>query len=37
MALFVFGPQRLPELAKNIDEAIGEFKKTTKEVTSSDV
>jgi sec-independent protein translocase protein TatA len=30
VALLVFGPKRLPELAKGIGEAVREFKKTTR-------
>ena len=36
-ALIVFGPQKLPELAGNIGEARGEFKKTTGQAESIDV
>ena len=32
IALIVFGPKKLPELAKTIGRALGEFKKTTEEV-----
>jgi TatA/E family protein of Tat protein translocase len=32
IALIVFGPKKLPELAKTIGKALGELKKTTEEV-----
>jgi TatA/E family protein of Tat protein translocase len=35
IALIVFGPKKLPELAKTIGRAIGEFKKTTEEMKES--
>jgi TatA/E family protein of Tat protein translocase len=35
IALIVFGPKKLPELAKTIGRAIGDFKKTTEEVKES--
>jgi len=35
IALIVFGPKKLPELAKAIGKALGEFKKTTEEVKES--
>jgi len=35
IALIVFGPRKLPELAKTIGGALGEFKKTTEEMKES--
>ena len=35
IALIVFGPKKLPELAKTLGRALGEFKKTTEEVKES--
>ncbi len=35
IALIVFGPKKLPELAKTIGRAMGEFKKTTEEMKES--
>src|SRR4030067_2990901 len=35
IALVVFGPKKLPELAKTIGRAMGEFKKTTEEMKES--
>ncbi len=32
IALVVFGPKKLPDLAKNLGKALGEFKKTTEEI-----
>jgi len=32
IALFVFGPQKLPELAKSLGKATREFKKASEEV-----
>ncbi len=32
IALIVFGPKKLPELAKTLGKALGEFKKTTEEI-----
>jgi Sec-independent protein translocase protein TatA len=36
-ALIVVGPRKLPESARNIGEARGEFKETTGEAESIDV
>ena len=35
IALIVFGPKKLPELAKTIGGALGEFKKTTEGMKES--
>ena len=35
IALIVFGPKKLPEIAKTIGRAIGEFKKTTEDMKES--
>jgi TatA/E family protein of Tat protein translocase len=35
IALIVFGPKKLPELAKTIGRMMGELKKTTEEVKES--
>ncbi len=35
IALIVFGPKKLPELAKTIGKALGELKKTTEEAKES--
>ena len=32
LALLIFGPRRLPEMAKSLGQAIQEFKKTGKKV-----
>jgi len=32
IALIVFGPKKLPDLAKTIGKALGEFKRTTEEI-----
>lgn len=33
IVLIVFGPSKLPELAKSMGQAVAEFKKGTKELT----
>jgi sec-independent protein translocase protein TatB len=35
IALLVFGPKKLPEIAKTIGKAMGELKKTTDEIKES--
>ena len=35
IALIVFGPRKLPELAKTVGKMMGEFKKTAEEVKES--
>jgi len=35
IALLVFGPKKLPEIAKTIGKAMGELKKTTEELKES--
>jgi TatA/E family protein of Tat protein translocase len=35
IALIVFGPKKLPDLAKTIGRALGEFRKTTEEAKAS--
>ena len=35
IALIVFGPKKLPELAKTLGKAMGEFKKTTEGMKES--
>jgi len=35
IALIVFGPKKLPELAKTLGKAMGELKKTTEEMKES--
>jgi len=34
IALLVLGPQRLPELARSLGKAIGEFKRATSDIQS---
>ena len=33
--ILLFGPKKLPQLAKGVGEAIKEFKKTSREVSST--
>lgn len=35
LALVIFGPKRLPEIAKSIGKAIGEFKKASQGIQSA--
>ncbi len=35
IALIVFGPKKLPDLAKTIGKTLAEFKKTTEEIKES--
>ncbi len=35
IALLVFGPKKLPEIAKTIGKAMGELKKTTEDIKES--
>jgi TatA/E family protein of Tat protein translocase len=35
IALFVFGPQKLPELARSLGKAMREFKKASEEIRES--
>ncbi len=35
VALIIFGPQRLPELGRNIGKALTEFRRGTREMTES--
>lgn len=35
VALIIFGPKKLPELAKSIGRALGEFKRATGEIKDS--
>lgn len=35
LALIIFGPQRLPEVARTIGKAINDFRKTSEEVTTA--
>ena len=35
LALLVFGPKKLPEIGRSLGNAIREFRKATKEFTSS--
>lgn len=35
LALIIFGPQRLPEVARTIGKAVNDFRKTSEEVTTA--
>lgn len=35
LALIVFGPNRLPEIARQIGKAVSEFRRTSEQVTSA--
>lgn len=35
VVILLFGPKKLPQLAKGVGEAIKEFKKTSREVSST--
>lgn len=35
VTLFVFGPKRIPEIAKSLGKGIREFKQTTNEIKNS--
>ncbi len=35
LALVIFGPKRLPEIAKSIGKAIGELKKASRDMQSA--
>lgn len=37
VAMLVFGPKRLPEIARALGESIKEFKKSAKETTSGEI
>ncbi|WP_338449712.1 twin-arginine translocase TatA/TatE family subunit [Niallia oryzisoli] len=33
LALIIFGPKKLPELGRAVGQTLGEFKKSTRELT----
>lgn len=34
IALVIFGPKKLPEIGRAVGQSLGEFKKSTRELTS---
>jgi sec-independent protein translocase protein TatA len=37
VAMLIFGPKRLPEIARALGESIKEFKKSVKETSSQEI